>query len=512
MPHAYRTHPWKSCAEAEGRGQRHPVLIAGGGPVGLTTALELAAFGVTSVVFEDGDQVSEGSRGLCWAKRTLEILDRHGVAKCLIDKGYTWNTGRLFHGEQEIYHFVLQDQGTHKFPAFVNVQQYYAEEFLVEAVERQPLIDLRWQSKVIAVRPSDEGVEIDVEMPGGTYTAEGAWLVAADGTRSAARRALGLEFQGDTYEDCFLIADVEVHARLPKADRRFWFHPAFHAGDTALCHKQADEQWRVDFQLGPEVDREAEKTPEKVIARAKKMLGDHDITVHWASIYTFQGRRLERFRHGRVLFAGDSAHQVSPFGARGGNSGIQDAENLAWKLAYVIQGKALESLLDSYDVERGQAAAENIRLTGRSTRFLTPKSPAERVFRDAVLKLAEKYSFARGLVNSGRLSVPTIHHGSPLSTETGFEGGVLPGEPCPNLLLQNGYLLDRLPRGFCGLSFGTAPPPLPFPVLDIPEAAAAFNAGAGAFYLIRPDQHVAARWQDPDPQAILDAHRKALGG
>ncbi len=512
MAYAYRSHPWRSCPEAEGRALRHPVLIAGGGPVGLTTALELAAYGIPSVVFEDGDRVSEGSRGLCWAKRSLEILDRHGVAKRLIDKGYTWNTGRLFHGEQEIYHFVLQEQGSHKFPAFVNVQQYYAEEFLVEAVERQPLIDLRWRSKVVDVRPGPDGVVLEVETPHGRYSAEGDWLVAADGTRSAARRALGLDFQGDTYEDCFLIADVKVHASLPKADRRFWFHPSFHAGDTALCHKQADDQWRVDFQLGPEVDREAEKAPEKVIARVRKMLGDHPVSVEWASIYTFQGRRLERFRHGRVLFAGDSAHQVSPFGARGGNSGIQDAENLAWKLAFVIQGKALEDLLDSYDVERGQAAAENIRLTGRSTRFLTPKSPAERIFRDAVLHLAEKHLFARGLVNSGRLSVPTVHEGSPLNTETDFEGGVLPGEPCPNLLMEHGYLLDRLPRDFVGLAFGPAPD-LPFPVIAMPmQAASAFAAAPGTFYLLRPDQHVVARWQDPDLKEILAAHARALGG
>ncbi|WP_368744464.1 FAD-dependent oxidoreductase [Desertibaculum subflavum] len=541
MSYQYKHHGWQPCPEARDETVRHKAIIVGGGPVGLTTALELAAYGVPSVVLEDGDTVSEGSRGLCWSKRTLEILDRHGVAEQVRARGYTWHTGRLFHGDREIYHFDLQAVAGEKFPAFVNLQQYYTEEFLVDAVARQPLIDHRWQSKVVDVAPGNDCVAVEVETPAGRYRAEADWLVAADGTRSAARRALGLKFDGSTFEDCFLIADLKVHAALPNADRRFWFHPSFHPGDTALCHKQGDDMWRVDFQLGADIDREAEKDPARVIARAQKMLGPHPMTVEWVSIYTFQGRRLERLRHGRVLFAGDAAHQVSPFGARGGNSGIQDAENLAWKLAYVIRGKAPDRLLDSYDAERGEAADENILLTSRSTRFLTPKTAAERVFRDAVLDLAGEHPFARALVNSGRLSTATIHRRSPLNGgDGGFAGGVAVGGPCPNLpapAATGSHLLDSLGRRFQLLCFADgAPAPAALVELDddiepilvtrgaarsqgAPQSLAdpdgrlhdAFAAQPGTCYLLRPDQHVAARWRRFDADAVKSARDRALG-
>lgn len=540
MSYQYQRHAWRPCPEARGERVRHQVIIVGGGPVGLTTALELAAYGIRSVVLEDGDTVCEGSRGLCWSKRTLEIFDRHGVAERIREKGYTWHTGRLFHGDREIYHFDLQTVAGEKFPAFVNLQQYYTEQFLVEAVARQPLIDHRWQSRVTDVQLTNDGVVVEVETPkNGTYRTEADWLVAADGTRSVARRALGLRFDGNAFEDCFLIADITVHAPLPNADRRFWFHPTFHAGDTALCHKQGDGMWRVDFQLGTNIDREAEMDPARVIARAQKMLGPHPMTVEWVSIYTFQARRLERFRHGRVLFAGDAAHQVSPFGARGGNSGIQDAENLAWKLAYVIQGKAPDRLLDSYDAERGEAAEENILLTSRSTRFLTPKTPAERVFRDAVLGLAGEHPFARTLVNSGRLSTATVHRRSPLNGPGRGAAGIPVGGPCPNLSLseQGGkHLLDQLGRRFQLLCFaGRSGVPAGLDTLqDIEpivvtrgrsEAAhgahtledtsgrlhEVFAADDGCCYLLRPDQHVAAAWDRFDPAAIKAAHRRALG-
>ena len=549
----YPHYPFQHCPEQDGARPRHPVAIAGGGPVGLTAALQLGAYGIRTIVFEDSDTVSEGSRALCWAKRSLEILDRFGVTDRMVRKGYTWNAGRVFHGDAELYRFDLQPQGRQKHPAFTNLQQYYAEEYMLEAVQRQPLIELRWQSKVVGAREDGDRVTLTIETPEGRYDTEAEYVIAADGARSSVRRALGLDFAGKVFEDHFLIADVDVHAELPNADRRFWFHPSFHPGDTALCHKQGDNQWRVDFQLGWDIDAEQEKRPERALPRIKAMLGDHPMDLSWVSIYTCQSRRLAHLRHGRILFAGDAAHQVSPFGARGGNSGLQDADNLSWKLALVLQGKAPDRLLDSYDVERGYAADENIRITSRTTNFLAPKTPVSRAFRDAVLQLAADFPFARALVNSGRLSTATIHADSPLSSEfNGFDGGVLPGGPCPNLPIAAdyasnrpiGFLLDVLGGGFQGLLFAgdeaevapatiaalrsLARAPVPVETFVVSQrsgasrqfkglvdaegtTAKAFAAQSGSYYLLRPDQHVAARWRNLDPSQLEPALARALG-
>src|SRR5690606_1867974 len=278
------------------------------------------------------------------------------------------------------------------------------------------------------------------------------YVLAADGARSHLRRRLGLDFRGQVFEDRFLIADVKMKADFP-TERWFWFEPPFHAGGSALLHKQPDDVWRIDLQLGWQADPEVERQPERVIPRLKAMLGeDVAFDLEWVSIYTFQCRRLDRFRHGRVFFIGDSAHQVSPFGARGANSGVQDVDNLIWKLGAVLRNEAPDALLDSYDVERVAAADENIRHSTRSTDFIVPKSPAARALRNAVLQLAAEYGFARRLVNSGRLSLPTTYVDSPLSTPDAdpFGPGPAPGAPAPDgPLPESGeWLLRRCCDGF----------------------------------------------------------------
>jgi 3-(3-hydroxy-phenyl)propionate hydroxylase len=369
------------------------------------------------------------------------------------------------------------------------------------------------------------------------------WLIAADGVRSTVRRALGLEFAGQVFEDRFLIADVKMKADFP-TERWFWFDPPFHPGQSALLHRQADDVWRIDFQLGPEADPERERQPDRVLPRVRAMLGPGvDFALEWASVYTFQCRRLDRFRHGRVFFAGDSAHVVSPFGARGGNGGIQDADNLAWKLALVVAGRAPEALLDSYDKERVQAADENILNSTRSTDFLTPKSPASRAFRDAALALARTRPFAQALINSGRLSLPATHDGSALNTADqadAFAAGMRPGSPAANAPLLDGnrpaWLLDRLGgEGFTALCFVATGADMRAARDSLGRIAAAatvfvapngldgalrdaeglafrrYDARPGTVYLVRPDQHICARWRTPDPAAIAPALDRAQG-
>ncbi len=323
--------------------------------------------------------MSVGSRAICWAKRTLEIFDRLGCAAPMMKKGVTWNTGKVFYGDdrEPVFSFDLLPDRSQCYPAFINLQQYYVEEYLVDLVDATPLAELRWQSRVTSVAQRDDLVEIGVETPQGSYRLTADHLIAADGSRSAIRNMLGLEFEGEVFQDHFLIADIRMKAERP-SERWFWFDPPFARGQSALLHKQPDDLWRLDFQLGWDIDRNVELDPARIASRVRRMLGEHaQFELDWSSIYTFQCRRLDRLVHDRVIFAGDAAHLVSPFGARGANGGVQDIDNLCWKLALVQQGVAPRALLTSYDVERGQAARENVLHSTRSTDFITPKTPVE---------------------------------------------------------------------------------------------------------------------------------------
>lgn len=510
---------------------RHPVVVIGAGPVGLAAAIDLAQQGVGVVVLDDNDKVSFGSRAICFSKRTLEIADRLGLGDPLVDKGVQWNLGKVFFDDRKVYEFNLLPEEGHKRPAFINLQQYYFEEYMVQRVrdlqEQGAPIEIRGRNKVSAIGTHDDHVTLEIDTPEGSYNLEADWLIACDGAGSPTRQMLGLDFVGRVFEDNFLIADVIMEADFP-TERWFWFDPPFNKGQSALLHKQPDGVWRIDLQLGWDIDKEREKQPENVIPRIREMLGeDVKFELEWVSIYTFQCRRMEKFRHGRVIFAGDAAHQVSPFGARGANSGLQDTDNLCWKLKLVLDGQADESLLDTYDVERIHGADENILNSSRSTDFITPKSEMSRVLRDAVLDLSEQYEFARPLVNSGRLSLPCTYEGSPLNSADALNGPErsAPGSPCPDAPLGDGYLLPQLADRFTLLTIN-ADAPDSFEEAGITVHRLALSTqddktralrerylgdNDSAVYLIRPDQHVAARRPSFDDSQFRAALRRAIG-
>jgi 3-(3-hydroxy-phenyl)propionate hydroxylase len=530
---AFQLYPYAKVSAQDNAAVRHPVVIVGGGPVGLALALDLGQKGTPVLVLDDHDGAGLGSKAICFAKRTLDIATRLGAGQPMVEKGIVWNVGKVFHEDHKIFDFNLQPEPGHRNPAFINLQQPYFEKYLVDAIHTAQAagapIEIRGRNCVTELKNHGSYSTLTVETPDGPYLLEADYLIACDGARSPLREMMGLSFDGRVFEDNFLIADVHMKADFP-TERWFWFEPPFKgAGQSALLHKQPDDIWRIDFQLGWDIDRAHELDPSRIRARVDAMLSSQagqvpEYTLEWTSIYTFQCRRMEKFRHGNVIFAGDSAHQVSPFGARGANSGVQDADNLGWKLDLVVKGLADESLLDSYGTEREHGADENILNSSRATDFMTPKSELSKTFRNAVLELAAKHAFARPLVNSGRLSVPCNYAGFALFGEDMLAEGPeasRPGMTCPDAPHDEGFILDHLGGGFTLLALGCEAQDvvshgLTVQALTIPAPSGALakrylgDAPQGIF-LIRPDQHIIARWSEFDAAAATAALAQAIG-
>jgi 3-(3-hydroxy-phenyl)propionate hydroxylase len=526
----YRRHPDQDRAGTEVA--EYPVVVIGAGPVGLSLAIDLAQRGQAVVLLDDADRIGEGSRAICFSKRSLEFWDRLGVADRMVDKGVVWSVGRIFHGASLLYQFNLLPEEGHKRPAFINLQQFYAEAYLVDRVQQLPAIDLRWRNKVTGLEQRNDHAVLTIETPDGPYWMRANYVVACDGARSSLRQMVGAEFAGQVFEDQFLIADVRMTAEFP-TERWFWFDPPFHAGRSALLHKQPDDIWRIDLQLNPDADPAVEKLPGNVRPRIARMLGHDKFDFEWISLYKFQCRRMEKFIHGRVIFAGDAAHQVSPFGARGANSGLEDAENLAWKLDRVLRKSSPEILLESYHTERSAAADENIRESTRSTDFMAPSSRQEARLRQAVLSLAKETEFGKRMVNGGRLSVPSIYF-SPLLTadRDAWRGGPRPGAsmldaPIAESSGQPAFLTEAFVRAgarFTLLEFSNGAG------VDAPDgvgviriggsdgfvdsaglAGTRYDAEPGTAYLLRPDGYVAARFRHPSRDALDAALARATG-
>ncbi|MEX5730063.1 3-(3-hydroxy-phenyl)propionate hydroxylase [Rhodovulum iodosum] len=514
MPYDYRSYPYVAPPGLTAPEPRHKVVVVGAGPIGLAMALELANHGVASVVLDDNNVVSMGSRAICWSKRSLEIFDRLGIGDKVLAKGVTWSVGRICHGDDEIFHFDLEREPGQKMPPFVNLQQYYVEEFLVDRAMDHPLVDLRFKNRVTALDQGEDTAHVTVKTPDGSYGLKADYVLACDGARSTLRAMLGLDFEGELFEERFLIADVEMEADFP-SERWFWFEPTFHDGQSALLHRQADNIYRIDLQLGWDADPDEERKPENVVPRVEKLVGP-DFELDWVSIYSFQCRRLKTFVHHRVIFAGDSAHVVSPFGARGGNGGMQDVDNLGWKLAAVLHGRAPRTLLDSYDRERVFGADENIAQSSRATRFMTPAPGVERLFRDQVLALAGKAAFAQGWVNSGRLSTPCVYPGLG-PDDPHLPALTRPGSVAVDAPQGNRWLLDTLGGTVKLLAVNCTAPE----GLEAETVAAELNdevqrrylgEAEQALYLVRPDQVIAARWVEPERRKIATAIRALWEG
>jgi 3-(3-hydroxy-phenyl)propionate hydroxylase len=421
--YALPTYPFVPPPElAGGKRRRYRIVIVGGGLSGLTLACDLANRGVESVLLDEDDTIGvrgASSRGIVYAQKTLEVFAHLGTYPRIREKGITWSEGKTLAGDDVVYSFNLQSASASEQPPFINLQQFYIEWFLVDRIQALGGCDLRWKNRVTRVTQTAECVTVAVETPAGAYTLEAEWLIDATGVNSPIRQGFGLETHTSRIVDRWCITDVRFKEHFP-TERWTWVEAPFNENRAVWQHLMGDDVWRLDYQMAGDCDPEYVSRREVAEERLRAHLGDIEFELVWVGPYAYRDHLLDDFRLGRVFFVGDAAHVVSPFGARGGNSGIQDAYNLGWKLALVAKRQAPESLLDTYNTERQPAARQNLEVTSRTSRFLAPQSPAERTLRRAAIGLAREHAFARALVNTGRMSIGNPYPDSPAVSGAGW--------------------------------------------------------------------------------------------
>ncbi|MDF3932394.1 FAD-dependent monooxygenase [Pseudomonas citronellolis] len=533
--------------------ERHAVAIVGAGPIGLATALDLARFGIPSVVLEAERQVSEGSRAIVFTRRSLEILQQVGVAERVVEAGLGWRCGNSFYRGQRVFRMEAPHDADDRFAPMTNLQQPCLEQFLVEAAQANPLIELRWGNQVSAIEQAGDHARLSLDTPAGAYALEAEWVIAADGARSTLRALLGLKLEGAAYEGRFVIADIRIRLDLP-TERLAFFDPPWNPGNTVLMHREPGDIWRIDYQLPAGESAEQALSAESLRERIDAQLAlvgaaGQPWELDWCSVYSARALTLPDYIEGRVIFTGDAAHLLPIFGVRGANTGFQDGNGLAWKLALRLKGLGGPGLLPSYSHERVGAAREIIAEAGKSTRFMTPPTAGQRLLRDAVLSLSLNHEFVRPLFH-WRTSRPHDYADSPLNCahddDARFTGGPRKGAPLPNVRLgEDDFLFDRLGASFHLLYFtdaGELPAPLlaqadalresgvPLRLLTIGSHSPVrgadlsladpgghlrekYAAQVGSAYLARPDQHVCARWLTFDDPAVAlrQAIHTALG-
>ena len=403
----------------------YPVVIVGGGITGLTLACSLARLGVQAVLLDEDNTVGvkgASSRGICYTQKSLEIFHKLGIYDRIAGKGIQWSVGRTFAGSDEVYSFDLRQQSQYNLsvqPPFINIQQFYIEGYLVERIQELGLVDLRWQSRVTAFEQTEALATLTVQTPQGNYCLQAHHVIDATGSGTPFHAWVNASTQSKRGDDRWCIADVRFTKR-PPTERHTWIEAPFNENRAVWQHKMADEVWRIDYQMAPNADPAYVSREDVVRERLQRQFGaDVGVEIVWVGPYAYRSQCVDAMRHGHLFFLGDTAKVVSPFGARGGNTGISDADNLAWKLMAVLRGHAGGALLDSYNDERLEAARENVRVTDRTARYLRAPEGMERVFRTASIGLAKQYPFARALINTGRMAIANPYTRSGICRSSG---------------------------------------------------------------------------------------------
>jgi pentachlorophenol monooxygenase/3-(3-hydroxy-phenyl)propionate hydroxylase len=476
-------------------------IVIGNGPVGQTTALLLAKRGVP-VLLLDGRPYRSlvGSKAICQQRDVLDVWDSVGAGR-IAREGVTWKTVRNFYRDAELFSYQLPDDAQSDFPPFVNISQSRTEQLLDEQIAAQPLISVRWNAYVTSINAAGH-----LNSTIGEFDADFVALCA--GARcDDLRSQLGIHLDGESFDDRFLICDIRAHLPGWETERRFYFDPSWNPGRQVLIHPCPASTYRIDWQVPASFDLAAEEKSGRLEQRIRAIIGDVDYDVLWKSVYRFHSRVVDKMRVGSVFLVGDSAHLYSPFGARGLNSGVADAENLAWKIAEVAAGRAADALLDSYHVERHAAALENLDVTTATMNFLIPRTPEQHEYRHQVLTGAYTDPSLRDKVDSGRLAEPFWYADVERPAR-----GTLP-VPGPGILLPDVHITH--PRHFRLRSLAREG----FLVLDDAMLAQIDPDGTvrkalgfvpGQAWVIRPDAYVAAVVDAAEAEKALEIAKGAL--
>ncbi len=518
-----------------------PVLIIGAGPTGLSMAAYLSRFGIAYRIIDKKAGPSIHSKALGVQARTLEIFDWLGIAEEATRQGYpVQNLAPHFAGRR-IFTLRMDNlgQGESPFPYVLILEQNKTENLLIDYLKTQQQ-QIEWDTALLSLQQDENGVKARIKTPTGEEVIEADWLIGADGASSPVRHELGIPFEGGTYEHLFLLADAKLTGDFD--NKSIHIHSK---GNTFLgiFPMTGDHRTRV-IGIVPEELQDKKDLSFDDLRNYFENYFDLDIKLsdsRWFSVYKLHHRCVDEFRSGRCFLAGDSAHIHSPAGGQGMNTGIQDAWNLAWKLALVIQNQASEKLLDSYNEERLPNARFLLKSTDRLFESIVTSSRSGRLFRQYifphVMGFATKFRKLR-LAIFRRFSQTGIHYrSSSLNSSSGSfaRKAPRPGDRTPLVYFQQPgktqptSVFKLMPQaGFHVLLFGTAQQadalqtqfdtdfPKLFHVHPIPKekneaAFRQYGIKKEGLFLVRPDGHICYRSQTislVDVQAFFIQHIK----
>lgn len=402
------------------------VLIAGAGPTGLTMASELVRRGITPRIIDKAPVPTDKSRAFAIHPRTLELFDNMGIVDEVLSQGNACNAFDMFNRGEPLAHVSFENLES-KYPFVVMLAQSDTERILTRHLNSFG-IEIERENEITGINQSEDSVTAGIKLKNGIVEQlRCRYIAGCDGAHSSVRHLLNLPFKGAPYPNYWLLADCSIDWKYPVFHLSIFIHPA---GVTAYFPLRPD-RGRLMFELeGAPID---EELPPPTIDDVYRLLKQREIDFHsvtdpnWLTYFKLHHRMVDRYGYGRVFLSGDSAHIHSPIGGQGMNTGIQDAYNLAWKLALVLQGKSPASILDSYNIERGKVGKKVVGLTDAATNIATIHNPVLAAIRNKMVGMLSKLEPVQEKILNTLTQIEYHYKESPIVEERWFESREAPG-------------------------------------------------------------------------------------